>query len=203
MTQTATSSIEDIKWLRDQTGAGIMEAKEALGRAEGDRMKALRLLEQTGKAQAQKKAGRETANGTVTSYVHHSAQIGVLLELDCETDFTARSDQFKQLARAIAMQIAAHPPRYTAESDIPEQERQEIVQTFTDESRRSNEGKPEKVLESIAAGQYRKWRESNVLLEQAFVHDQAKTVEQAIHDLVLQVKENIVVKRWARFEVGG
>src|SRR5271165_6719927 len=103
MTQQTTSSIEDIKWLREQTGAGVMEAKDALGRADGDREKAVRILEQTGKAQAAKKAGRTTENGQVVSYIHHDGRIGVLLELDCETDFTARTDQFKDLARNIAM----------------------------------------------------------------------------------------------------
>ncbi len=110
MTDQATLTIEDIKWVRDQTGAGIMEAKDALSRAGGDRDKAIRLLEQTGRAQAEKKAGRETTNGTITSYIHHGGQIGVLVELDCETDFTARSEQFRELAHNIAIQICAHNP---------------------------------------------------------------------------------------------
>lgn len=202
MTEQATLSIEDIKWVRDQTGAGIMEAKDALARAGGDRDKAIRLLEQTGKAQAEKKAGRETMNGTVTSYIHHGSQIGVLLELDCETDFTARSEQFQELAHNIAIQICAHNPRYTSEEDIPDHERSEIVATFAEEAKKNNAGKPDNVLEKIAEGQFRKWKEANVLLDQPYVRDQDKTVQQLIHDLVLQVKENIQVKRWARFQIG-
>lgn len=202
MTDQATLTIEDIKWVRDQTGAGIMEAKDALSRAGGDRDKAIRLLEQTGRAQAEKKAGRETTNGTVTSYIHHGGQIGVLVELDCETDFTARSEQFRELAHNIAIQICAHNPVYTSEDDIPESEQREILATFAEEAHKNNSGKPDNVLEKIAEGQFRKWKEANVLLNQPYVRDQDKTVQQLIHDLVLQVKENIQIKRWARFQIG-
>ena len=203
MTQQATtSSIEDIKWLREQTGAGVMEAKDALGRADGDRQKAVRILEQTGKAQAAKKAGRTTENGQVVSYIHHDGRIGVLVELDCETDFTGRSDQFKELARSIAMQIAVHAPKYTTNDDVPEAERAEIMANFQEDVRKNNAGKPENVLEKIAQGQYRKWQETNVLLDQPFIRDPNKTIEQLIHELVLQVKENIVVRRWSRFQLG-
>ncbi|HZT96450.1 MAG TPA: elongation factor Ts [Chloroflexota bacterium] len=199
---TTSLNIEDIKWLREQTGAGVMEAKDALARAEGDRERAMRILEQTGRAHAEKKAGRATANGTVTSYIHHGAQIGVLVELDCETDFTGRSEQFRELAHHIALQIAAHAPRYTSEEEIPEAEKAEVMATLEEEARKNNAGKPEQVLQKIAEGQYRKWKEANLLLEQAFVRDQNKTIQQLINDLVLQVKENIVIRRWARFQVG-
>jgi elongation factor Ts len=202
MTQQATLSIDDIKWLRDQTGAGVMEAKEALGRAAGDREKALRYLEQTGKAHAAKKAGRATGNGQVVSYVHHGGQIGVLVELDCETDFTARTDEFKELARSIAMQIAAHSPRYTGANDIPEAEEAEIKSTLAEDVKKENAGKPDAVIEKITEGRFRKWKEANVLLDQPFIRDPNKSVEQLIHDLVLQVRENIVVKRWSRFQIG-
>lgn len=202
MTQEATLSIEDIKWLREQTGAGVMEAKDALARAGGDRDKAIRILEQTGKAQAAKKAGRATENGQVVSYIHHDGRIGVLLELDCETDFTGRSDQFKELARNLAMQVAVHAPRYGSEADIPDQERAEIKQTLEDDVRKNNAGKPEDVLEKITEGRFRKWREANVLMDQPYIREPDKSVEQLVHDLVLQVKENIVVKRWCRFQIG-
>lgn len=202
MTQQATLSIDDIKWLREQTGAGVMEAKDALARADGDRDKAVRILEQTGKAHAAKKAGRATENGQVVSYIHHDGRIGVMVELDCETDFTGRSDQFKELARGIAMQIAVHPPKYTSESDIPEREKGEVVATLQAEVKKNNAGKPDAVLEKIAEGQFRKWKETNVLLDQPYIRDSNKTVEQLIHDLVLQVKENVVVKRWSRFQIG-
>ncbi len=199
---TTSLNIEDIKWLRENTGAGVMEAKDALARAEGDRDRAMRILEQTGKAHAEKKAGRETANGTVTSYIHHGAQIGVLLELDCETDFTGRSEQFRELAHHIALQIAAHAPKYTTEEDIEPSERDEIMKMLDEDARKNNPGKPENVLEKIREGQFRKWKEANVLLDQPFVRDQDKTIRQLIDALVLQVKENIVVKRWSRFQVG-
>jgi len=201
MTQ-ATLSIEDIKWLREQTGAGVMEAKDALGRADGDRDKAMRILEETGKVQAAKKAGRATENGQVVSYIHHDGRIGVMVELDCETDFTGRTDQFKELARNIAMQIAVHPPRFTSESEIAESDRVEIESVIADEVQKDNAGKPDSVLEKIREGQFRKWKETNVLLDQPFIRDPDKSVQQLIHDLALQVKENIIVKRWTRFQIG-
>lgn len=202
MTQGATLSIDDIKWLREQTGAGVMEAKDALTRADGNRERAMRILEQTGKAHAEKKAGRATENGQVVSYIHHDGRIGVLVEIDCETDFTARSAQFKELARNIAMQIAVHAPKYTSEADIPETERKEIMDTLEEDVRKNNAGKPDTVLTKIAEGQFRKWREANVLLDQPYIREQDKSISQLIHDLVLQVKENVVVKRWSRFQVG-
>lgn len=196
----ATLDITDIKWVREQTGAGVMEAKRALEQAGGDREKALRILQETGAITAAKKAGRTTSNGTVASYIHHGSQLGVLVELDSETDFTARSDQFKELARDIAMQIAASPPRYTREEDVPDDVKAEVMALYEQEAR--DEGKPDSIVPRIAEGKYRKWREENVLLEQPFVRDPEKTIEQLIHDLVLQVKENIVINRWCRFQIG-
>lgn len=196
------TSIDDIKWLREQTGAGVMEAKAALAQAGNDRGKAVRYLEETGKAQAVKKAGRATENGQVVAYIHHDGRIGVLVELDCETDFTGRTDQFKELARHIAMQIAVHPPRFTAESDIPDDQRDEIEGVIGKEVSKNNAGKPENVLEKIKEGQFREWKQTNVLLDQPFIRDPEKTVQQLIHDLALQVKENIVVKHWCRYQVG-
>lgn len=195
-------NIEDIKWLREQTGCGVMEAKNALSSAEGDREKALRNLEQMGKAQAAKKAGRATENGQVVSYVHHDGRIGVLLELDCETDFTGRTAQFKELARHIAMQIAVHPPKYTSEKEIPENDRAEIDAVILQDVQKSNSGKPDNVVEKIREGQFRKWKEANVLLDQPFIRDPDKSIEQLIHDLALQVKENIIIKRWSRYQIG-
>lgn len=202
MTQQATLNIDDIKWLREQTGAGVMEAKDALARAEGVRDKAMRILEQTGKAHAAKKAGRATENGQVVSYIHHDGRIGVLVELDCETDFTGRTEQFKELARNVAMQIAVHGPKYTHEAEIPEADRGEVMANLQDEVRKNNQGKPDAVLEKIAEGQFRKWKEGNVLLDQPYIRDPSKTVQQLIEDLQLQVKENIIIKRWRRFQIG-
>lgn len=202
MTQQATLNIEDIKWLREQCGAGVMEAKDALSRADGDREKALRILEQTGKAHAAKKAGRATENGQIVSYIHHDGRIGVLVELDCETDFTGRSDPFKELARGIAMQIAVHKPKYVTAADMPESEQNEVKATLLEDVKKNNAGKPENVIEKILEGQFRKWREANILLDQPYIRDPDKTVEQLISDLVLQVKENIVIKNWSRFQVG-
>jgi elongation factor Ts len=200
MGRQSTQNIEDIKWVREQTGAGIMEAKRALEQAAGDRERAIRSLQQSGAEVAARKAGRTTANGIVTAYIHHDGQSGALVELDSETDFVARSHKFKELAYEIAMQIVAHSPQYTREEDVPVEVKQELMTKFEQEAR--DEGKPEAVVSRIAEGKYRKWLQENVLLHQPYIRDQEKTVEQLIHELILQVKENIVVKRWCRFQVG-
>ena len=168
MTTTA-SNVDDIKWLRDETGAGIMDAKKALQEAGGDREKARKLLEQRGMASAEKRAGRDAAQGIVDAYIHHNGQIGVLVELDCETDFVARMPQFKDLAHEIALQIATTSPEYLSEADVPTA----MIEDLKNEFRRDAvaEGKPEKIAAHIAEGRFRKWAQQHVLLEQPHVKE--------------------------------
>jgi elongation factor Ts len=192
--------INDIKWLREQTGAGVMEAKRALQDAGGDRDKALTLLEQRGAAKHGKLAGRTAGQGVVASYIHHGGQVGVLVELNCETDFTARTDEFKELAREIAMQIAAHDPRYLKVEDIPDGDVQTLTAGFREEA--VKDGK-EKAADKIAEGKFRKYTEQNVLLEQPYIRDDKRSIKQLVQALGAKTKENVQVGRFARFQIGG
>jgi elongation factor Ts len=197
---TTVAGIDDIKWLRDETGAGIMEAKKALQEAEGNREKAKRLLVQKGAANIAKRAGREAVQGLVEPYIHSGGQIGVIVELDSETDFVARMPEFKELAHEVAMQVAATNPTYLSMEDIPEAEARDLTETFRQEA--AKEGKPEKILDKIAEGKFRKWSEGHVLLEQPYIRDDSKKIRDLVHDLAARTRENIVLRRFSRFEVG-
>lgn len=197
---TTTMDMSDIKWLRDETGAGIMEARKALQETNGDREKAKKLLEQRMGASAAKRASRATAQGVVESYIHGAGQIGVLVELDSETDFVSRMPEFKQLAHEIAMQVAATSPRYLSIDEIPAGEVQELKERFREEA--VKEGKPERIVDNIAEGKFKKYAEQIVLLEQPYIRDDSKKVKQLVQDLASRTRENIVVKRFSRFQVG-
>jgi elongation factor Ts len=197
---STTLDIEDIKWLREETGAGIMEAKRALQDAEGDRAKARKLLEQRLGASAAKRADRESAQGLVEAYIHHGGQVGVLVELRSETDFVARNPEFKTLAREIALQIAATNPRYVSLEDIPADEVEELKAQFRREA--LNEGKPEKIVDNIAEGKFKKYAAGIVLLEQPYIRDDSKTVGQLVRELGAKTRENVLIKRFARFQIG-
>jgi elongation factor Ts len=193
-------STDDIKSLREETGAGIMEAKKALQDAEGDREKAKRLLEQRGAASVEKRSGRTAAQGIVEPYIHLGGQIGVIVELDCETDFVARNDAFRELAHEIAMQVAAKAPQYIRMEEIPESEAEALKRTYREEA--AKQGKPDHLLDRIAEGQFKSYAKDHVLLEQPYIRDDSKTVRQLVQELAAQTKENIVVRRFARFQVG-
>lgn len=193
-------TIEDIKWLREQTGAGIMEAKKALQDAAGDRGKALKLLQQRLGASAQKRSGREAGQGIVEPYVHLGGQIGVLVELDSETDFVARMPEFRELAHEIAMQVAATNPLYLSVDDMPSDEVEELKSRFLQEA--IKEGKPEKIAGNIAEGKFKKHAQGVALLEQPYIRDDSKTVKQLVGELASKTRENIVLKRFTRFQVG-
>lgn len=197
---TMSMEISDIKWLREQTGAGIMEAKKALQDAGGDREKARKLLEQRGAQGAAKRAGRNSDQGIVEPYIHAGGQIGVLVELDSETDFVGRMPEFKALAHEIAMQIAATNPRYLSVDDIPAGEVEELKATFLQEA--VKEGKPEKIAGNIAEGKFKKYAQTHVLLEQLYVRDDSKSIKQLVQDLGVKTRENIVIKRFSRFQIG-
>ncbi|MGH2441631.1 MAG: translation elongation factor Ts [Chloroflexota bacterium] len=195
------SDIENIKSLREETGAGIMDAKRALQDAGSDMTKARKLLEQRGVANAAKRAGRDSQQGIVEPYVHPGGQIGALVELDSETDFVARMPEFKQLAHEIAMQVAATNPRYLTIDDIPEAEAAEMKETFRQDA--VKEGKPEKIAGNIAEGRFKKYAGQHVLLEQPYIREDSKTIKQLVQELATKTRENVVLKRFSRFQIGG
>lgn len=189
-----------VKELRERTGAGMMDCKKVLVETCGDIEKAIDELRTKGLAKAAKKAGRVASEGVVLSYIHGKGRIGVLVEVNCETDFVGNTDEFRQLAYDIAMQIAAANPTYLCREEVPvtdvEHER-EIIKAQARE-----EGKPEKVVEKMVEGRIEKFYKENCLLEQAFIKDQDKTIQQLIHENVAKIGENISVRRYARYELG-
>jgi len=195
----------DVKALRDRTGAGMMDCKAALEEAGGDIERATELLRVKGQAQAAKRGGREAGEGVVQSYVHHNGRIGSLIEIDCETDFVARNDDFQALAREIAAHVAAAAPLYVSEDDVPAEARAAELDVLEQQAQEEGGDKPAEVLEKIAAGRLRKWLEEVVLLNQPHVntdkHD-GKTIEEIRAETAAATGENIVIRRFARFGVG-
>ena len=189
-----------VKQLRERTGAGMMDCKSALTESQGDMEKAVDALRKKGLSAAAKKAGRITAEGAVGSYIHGGGKLGVLVEVNCETDFVARTDQFQELIRDIAMHIAAAEPRAVSRDEVtPDQlERERAI--FTDQALAS--GKPANVVEKIVAGKMEKYYSEFVLLEQPFVKNPDLTVGQLIAEKVGKIGENIQVRRFVRFKLG-
>jgi elongation factor Ts len=189
-----------VKELRERTGAGIVDCKQALGECDGDLDKATEYLRKKGLAAASKKAGRIAAEGLVESYIHLGGRIGVLIEVNCETDFVAKNPEFKALCHDLCMQVAASNPLWVRKEDVPEDavaKEKEIA-----EAKAKAEGKPEKVLPKIAEGAVAKWMKDVVLLEQPFVKEPAKNVETLVNELVAKIGEKISVRRFSRYEVG-
>ena len=199
MTQSTMIKAEDVKRLRDQTGAGIMDCKQALVESGGDVERAIAWLREKGLSTAAKKAGREAREGVVTSYIHHGSRLGVLLELNCETDFVARTDDFQGLARDLAMQVAGLSPLYVAREDVPEDVLEALRREFSDEAQR--EGKPADRIPTIVEGKLNKWFESACLLELPY-RDTDRKVGDLITEKVALLGENIRVARFARMAVG-
>lgn len=195
-----SSSMAQLKELRERTGAGVVDCKKALKESDGNIEKAITFLREKGLAAAAKRAGRVAAQGIVGSYIHGGGKIGVLVEVDCETDFVARTDEFQQLVKDVAMQVAASNPRYIQRDEVPapevEKERA-IYRTQTLES-----GKPEKVVDRIVDGRLEKFYSEQCLLEQGFIREPGKTIEQLVKEVVARTGENIVVRRFARFQIG-
>ena len=196
-------SAKDVKELRERTGAGMMDCKGALQEAGGDMDKAIELLRVKGQARAAKRGERAAGEGVVTSYVHHNAKVGALVEVDCETDFVARNDDFADFAREVAAHVAAAAPLYVAEDDVPDDVREAEMRVFAEQA--GEEGKPEQVQQKIAEGRMRKWLEENVLLSQRHVnadkHD-GRTIEEMRAALSAGTGENVIVRRFARFQIG-
>ena len=199
MTNTLMIKPEDVKRLREQTGAGIMDCKRALTESGGDVDKAILWLREKGLSTAAKKAGREAREGIVQSYIHHGARLGVLLELNCETDFVARTDDFQQLAREIAMQIAGMAPQYVSREDVPAEVIEEQKRLFAVDAER--DGRPADRVPMIVEGKLNKWFESVCLLDQPY-RDTDKKVADLITEKVALLGENIRVARFARMAVG-
>lgn len=193
-------SIEDIKKLRESTGAGMMDAKAALEEAKGDFDKAVAVLRKKGLAKAAKKAERSAAAGVIESYVH-GGKIGVLVEVNCETDFVARTDDFKDFCRDVAMHIAATNPTYLNSGEIPTKELDKEKAVIKEEVAAS--GKPAEHAEKIIEGKLSKWYGEVCLMDQSFVKDPEQTIEQLRQALVAKLGENIVIRRFSRLEVGG
>jgi elongation factor Ts len=190
---------EDVKRLREQTGAGIMDCKRALEDSAGDVEKAIAWLRDKGLSVAAKKADRVVREGVIASYIHHGARLGVLLELNCETDFVARTDDFQQLARELAMQVAGLSPSWVSRDDVPADVLDEQRRGFTDEAQR--DGRPADRVPQIVEGKLNKWLESVCLLELPF-RDTEKRVSDLITEKVALLGENIRVARFARMAVG-
>lgn len=190
---------EMVKDLRERTGAGVLDCKKALEEVDGDMDKAMELLQEKGFAIAAKKAEREANEGLVEAYIHAGGKLGVLLELNCETDFVARTEDFRGLAHDLAMQVAATSPRYLAPEDIPA----EVLQRERQWQREHvGEGKSEDVIERIVEGKLRKYYEEVCLLEQPFIKDEGVTVRDLVTSKIAKLGENIRVRRFARFELG-
>ncbi len=195
-----SSTMAQLKEIRERTGAGVVDCKKALKESDGNIDKAITFLREKGLAAAAKRAGRVAAQGTVGSYIHGGGKIGVLVEVNCETDFVARTDEFQQLIKDIAMQVAASNPRYVQRDEVPAQEAEKeraIYRTQTLES-----GKPENVINRIVEGRLEKFYSEQCLLEQGFIREPSKTIEQLVKEVVARTGENIVVRRFARFQIG-
>lgn len=192
-------SIDDIKKLKELTGVGLTDAKTALVEADGDFDKALEAMRKKGLTRAEKKGDRETREGIIDSYVH-SGRIGVVVEVNCETDFVARLDDFKQFVHEIAMQIAAMSPRYVTEAEIPAEEMERVRAEYTEKAK--NDGKPAEIAEKIVDGQVKKHFAEQVLLSQAYIMDDKKTVEAHLKETIAKLGENIVISQFKRIELG-
>jgi elongation factor Ts len=193
----------DVKALRDRTGAAMMDCKSALSESEGDVDRAIEILRVKGQASAAKREGRGTEEGVVASYIHANDKVGAMVEVQCETDFVARNEDFKAFAYEVALHVAATAPRYVSSDEIPEDEREAEKKVFEEKAR--EEGKPDNVVEKIVAGQLSKWASEVALLDQAHVnadkHD-SKSIEELRQELAAKTGENVRVARFSYFRVG-
>jgi elongation factor Ts len=195
-----TITASQVQELRQRTGVGMMECKRALEEAAGDLEKAIDLLRSRGQAKAAKKAGRVTREGRVEAYIHLGGKIGVLIEVDCETDFVAKTDDFRDLTRSLAMQVAATNPvavdRESVDPALVEREKE----IYRQQARET--GKPEEMVEKIATGKLEKWFQDVCLLDQAYIKDPDRKVSDVVSEAVQRLGENVVVRRFTRYEVG-
>ncbi|MFP4173179.1 MAG: translation elongation factor Ts [Candidatus Hydrogenedentota bacterium] len=191
---------KEVKTLREQTGAGMMDCKKALTEAGGDMKKAMTWLREKGIADAEKRQDRTAVEGAVASYLHMGGKIGVLVEVNCETDFVARGDEFQDLCRDLCLQVCSTAPQYVSQDEVPESAVEKEREVF--KARARDMGKPENILPKIAEGMLSKWYEEVCLLQQKFVKDPDRTVEDLVKEFSGKVGEKIVVRRFARFQLG-
>ncbi|MCP4150364.1 MAG: translation elongation factor Ts [bacterium] len=189
-----------VKKLREQTGIGILECKKAVAEAGNDFEKSAELLRKKGFEKAKSKSARATNQGAIGSYIHTNGRIGVLLELGCETDFVAKNEDFLQLRKDLAMQIAAMNPKYISEKDIPEDVLEKEKEIYREQMQ--NSGKPENIIEKIVEGKLGKYYSEICLIHQAFFKEDKKTIDNLIAEKIHKLGENIIVKRYIRYEVG-
>ncbi|MBU6361830.1 MAG: translation elongation factor Ts [Chloroflexi bacterium] len=195
------TSAEQVKQLREQTGAGMLDCKKALDMHGGDVAKATAWLMEKGLASAAKKASRETNEGVIQTYVHAGARMAVIVEVNCETDFVARTPEFKAVAHDIAIHIASTSPKYVRKEDIPAEVLNAQIEKFKQDAMK--EGKPANIAERIAQGRMEKYYQENVLLEQQFVKDDSLKMSELLKATVAKIGENIVIRRFTRYELGG
>ncbi len=193
-----------VKALREKSGAGMIDVKNALVEANGDETAAMELLRKKGMATAGKKAGRVTAEGAVGSYIHMGGKVGVMVEVNCESDFVSRGEEFQQLVKDVAMHIAASDPRYSNREEVPadvlEKEREITREQLKNDPKNAN--KPEDVLNKIVDGRLNKFYEENVLIDQPFVKDPSKTIGELVAEKIGSIKENITIRRFTRYKMG-
>jgi len=191
---------DKVKELREKTGAGMMDCKVALQEASGDMEEAATILRKKGIASASKKAGRSASEGVITSYIHPGSKVGVLVEVNCETDFVARTKEFQDFAHDVAVQVAAMDPRFRSREDVPEdilnKEREILLSQLV------NSGKPDNVKKQIVEGRLEKWYTENVFTDQAFVKDDSQKMHDFINNHIAKFGENIIVRRYVRFKLG-
>lgn len=192
-------SAEQVKILRERTGAGIMDCKSALLETDGDVDAAIEILRKKGIASAEKKASRQTKQGIIEAYIHPGSQLGVLVEVNCETDFVAKTDDFKKLVRDIAMQIAATSPNVTTRDEYSQKEIEKELEIYKTQAQ--NEGKPENIIERFAQGKLEKFFQETVLMEQSFIKDPSKNIKELMTELIAKIGENINIKRFVRFHL--
>ena len=193
-----------VKSLREKTGAGMVDCKNALVESNGDEAAAIELLRKKGMATAGKKAGRVTAEGVVGSYIHMGGKVGVMVEVNCESDFVARGEEFQALVKDVAMHIAASDPRFVTREEVPSEELDKEREILLDQLKNDpkNANKPEDVLNKIIEGRLNKFYEETVLLDQPFVKDPSKTVGELVAEKIGSIKENITVRRFTRYKMG-
>ena len=189
-----------VKELREKTGSGMMDCKKALTEADGDMEKAIVILREKGMAKTAKKADRIAAEGVVASYIHMGGRIGAMVEINCETDFVAQTDKFQRFAKDVAMHIAAANPKYLTEDEVPEEEvakEREILKVQA-----LNEGKPEKIVEKMVEGRLKKFYKEICLLDQPYIKDPDMTIGDLVKEQIMDIGENVKIRRFARFEMG-